>query len=56
MDRFFSPTETRAVVVDFSLYNVNVNTFAIVRLTFEVLETGEPSHLPLASPMPDTHT
>lgn len=35
LDHFLSIAETRAVVIDFSLYNANINTFCIVRLTFE---------------------
>lgn len=39
-DRFLSVQETRAVVIDYSLYNANVNTFCVVRLTFEHLHSG----------------
>ena len=39
LDRFLS-LETRLLVVDFTLYNANINTFCIVRLAFEFLETG----------------
>ena len=38
-DKFMS-IETRAIIIDFTLYNANINTFCIVRITFEVLETG----------------
>ena len=39
-DRFIS-LETRALTLDFSLYNVNINTFCVVRLVFEQLETSK---------------
>ena len=38
-DAFLS-IETRALIVDFSLYNPNINTFCIVRLAFEHFHTG----------------
>ena len=31
---------TRALWVDFALYNVNINRFCVVRLLFERLESG----------------
>ena len=36
----FLSIETRAVLVDFTLYNANINTFCVVRLTFELMHTG----------------
>ena len=38
-DKFIS-IETRALFIDFALYNANINTFCVVRLVFEHLETG----------------
>ena len=32
--------QTRAVFVEFSIYNSHINRFAIVRLTFEFRYTG----------------
>ncbi len=39
-DLFLSPSETRALFVDFTLYNANINVFCVGRLLFEFLETG----------------
>ena len=39
-DGFLAMSETRAMIVDFSLYNANINCFCIVRLTFEHPSTG----------------
>jgi len=39
-DGFLSAAETRCLVVDFALYNAQINSFCVVRLTFEFLETG----------------
>ena len=36
----FISIETRAIIIDFTLYNANINTFCVVRLTFEMLHTG----------------
>ena len=36
----FVSIETRAIMIDFNLYNANINTFCIVRITFELLSTG----------------
>ena len=38
-DNFIS-IETRALLIDFTIYNANINTFCVVRLTFELLHTG----------------
>lgn len=38
-DRFVS-IETRALFIDFTVYNVNINTFCVVRIVFEHLESG----------------
>ena len=37
-DAFIS-IETRALIVDFTLYNANINTFCVARITFEALHT-----------------
>ena len=39
-DGFLSTAETRCLVVDFALYNAQINSFCVVRLTFEFLEMG----------------
>ena len=33
-------SQTRLIVVNFALFNANINTFCVVQLSFELLETG----------------